>query len=382
MSTDPPRLHRLPCTDVAASVEWLAALIRRDADLFHKPLDVAVVADAQAHGVCGIVKQALCARGLWPLVPNDARNALDVELRRAALTDGYFRRQTIRAVAALQNAGVPALTFKGEALACTHYSPSHSRSRCDSDLLVAKRDVPMASRVLEALGYGRVNMVAREAVHTQQVFTERSGAMRHVIDLHWDVSHRPFFAGIFTFDELMRDAVEIDGLAPELRAPDPVRALLLACLHRVTHHENSTRLIWLYDIHLLADGLQDRQWAQVHRLGGEKSICDVCATGMELAAEFFGCSARTSNHVAALRLLARERQETSRAYLTARRGDLNRIVMDARHAGSLPKAIRVLAGHAFPDTEYMRRTFGARGPVSLAGSYVYRAARGFRRLVM
>ena len=367
---------------MAVSVERLAALIGRDADLFHTPLDVAAVADAQAHGVCGLVKQALCARGLWPLVPNDARNALDVELRRAALTDDYFRRQTTRAVAALRNAGVPVLTFKGEALACTHYSPSHLRSRCDSDLLVAKRDVSLAGQVLDALGYSRGNMVTREAVYTQQIFSEPHRALSHVIDLHWDVCHRPFFTGTFAFDELMRDAVELENLTTGFRVPDPVHALLLACLHRVSHHENSTRLIWLYDIHVLADGLQDHQWERVHRLAVAKSICDVSATGIELATAFFGCSARTSTHVTALRALARERQEPSRAYLMARRGQLNRIILDARHAGSLPKAIRVLAGHAFPDVDYMRRAFGARNPVSLAGSYAYRAARGFRRLVM
>jgi hypothetical protein len=360
----------------------LAALIRRDAHPCHNPLDLALVADAHAHGVGGIIKDALCALDLWTLVQAEARNALDAERRRAALTDGYFRRQTIRAVAALQNAGIQVLTFKGEALACTHYSPSHLRSRCDSDLLVAKSDVFRAGRVLEALGYSRFTMVAREAVHTQQVFTERSGAMRHVIDLHWNVSHRAFFAGAFTFDELVRNSVEIGALPSGLRAPDPVHALLLACLHRVTHHENSTRLIWLYDIHLLADRLRVDQWEQAHRVAVEKSICDICATGIELATMFFGCSAQTSTQVAALRTLARSRQETSRVYLTARRGPLNRIALDARHAGNLTKTIRLLASHAFPDVEYMRRTFGVRDPLSLAGSYVYRAARGFRRMVM
>jgi len=370
------------CPEAPERVEQIAGVIRGDASALRGCVDAdAAFADAaQAHGVHGLVTQALRANELWHLVLPETRAALNSHLRHTALSDRYFRRQTIRAVTALREAGIPILTFKGEAIACTHYPRPHLRPRCDTDLLVAKRDASAAARVLEALGYRPVNMVAREVVHTQQVFSEIDGAMRHVIDLHWGVSNRPPFAGVFTFDELARDAVEI-GPIPGMPAPNPVHALLLACLHRVTHHENSVRLVWLYDIALLAGGLSDKEWEQVRRIAFRKALCGVCATGIEMAASFFRCSPRTFSQVATLHALGRKHDEPSLAYLGARRGPLRRILLDARHTGSLPRTIQLLASHAFPDAAYMRRTYGARNPLSLARSYAYRAARGVRRLV-
>ena len=35
----------------------------------------------------------------------------------------------------------------------------------------------------------------------------------------------------------------------------PVNALVLACIHRLAHHQGRDRLVWLYDIHLLAGRL-------------------------------------------------------------------------------------------------------------------------------
>ncbi len=361
-------------------VERLASIIRGDANALHD-VDLALVTEAQAHGVHGFIRQTLVAANAWSSIDADARGVLESDVHRSALTDRYFRRQTMRAVTALSKAGVAALTFKGEAVACTHYPSPHLRPRCDTDLLVEKRDASAAEKVLESLGYTRGNAVARALLQTQRVFRESQGALRHVIDLHWDISYRPFFGGCFSFDELMRDAVEIGDAAPGLRAPNPAYALMLACLHRVMHHENSRQLIWLYDIALLAERLSEDEWAQVHRLAVDKSLCEVCAIGIEMAAECFGCTPGTSAQLTALRALGRHREEPSRVYLGSRRGSLGRVLLDARHAGNPLRTVRLLASHVFPDTEYMRRKYGARDPVSLAGSYVYRAASGFRKLV-
>jgi hypothetical protein len=356
----------------------LAAVIRQDASRL-QAVDVVLVADAQTHGVHGLLRHAL-GEGV-PSISPEARSVLDTDAHRLELMDQYFRRQTVRAVSALQQAGIAALAFKGEAIACTHYSPSHLRPRCDTDLLIATRDAAAAGKVLEALGYARVNAVTREAVHSRQVFEEQQGAQRHVIDLHWHVSSRPFFASMFAFDELAQDAVDIGDLAPGLRVPKPVYALVLACLHRVMHHENSMKLIWLYDISLLADRLSDDEWADLRRIAVDKAVCAVCATGIQLAIASFGHSTRTADQLFSLRALAHHRQEPSRTYLARRRGLLGRILLDARHAGSLPRTLQLLGAHAFPDSEYMRRKYGARNSLSLAGSYVYRAAYGIRRLV-
>ncbi len=371
------RVTKAPYPDAPPATARLAAVICGGG---RAPLDLALVNEAQSHGVQGLLKRALTP-GAWEQADLDVKARLEEDLHRTTLLDGYFRRQTTRAVATLRDAGVASLVFKGEALGLTHYSEPHLRPRCDTDLFVSKSDVGIATVVLQSLGYTPATMVAREAVHTQQVFTEREGALRHVIDLHWGVSNRPLFANAFTFDELARQAVSFGDEDAGLHTPGPVHSLFLACLHRVTHHENSTRLIWLCDIALIADQLSEEDWAQVNRVAFEKKLCAVCATGLELASAAFGCSSRTRQHMSWLAELARSRKEPAAAYLRARRGSLGRILLDARHAGTVPRMIQLLASHVFPDTAYMRSAYNVHGPFALAGSYVSRAARGFRRLV-
>ena len=342
--------------------------------------DLALAEEAQMHGVHGLVRQALIASDVWNRLDTATRAALDADVHRTALADGYFRRQTFHAVTALRNAGITTLIFKGEAIARTHYARPHLRPRCDTDLFVRKADAVSAGNVLTTLGYSQTNAVAREIVQTQQMFTALNGSMHHVVDLHWNISYRPFFADTFSFDELAQDSITIGDPRDGLRAPGPVHALVLACLHRVMHHENAMRLIWLSDISLLAERLTAREWTQVRSLAAKKSLFDICATGLEMAAARFGCSSTTLNEVAALRSAGVERQEPSRAYLGPRRGSLGRILLDARHAGGPLRSIQLLASHAFPDAEYMRRKYGVSHPLALAGAYLYRAASGFRRL--
>ncbi len=58
---------------------------------------------------------------------------------------------------------------------------------------------------------------------------------------------------------------------------DPVDALIHAALHLITHHSRDMRLIWIYDIALLSQGLEaPRDWERLQdrsvKLGGRISI--------------------------------------------------------------------------------------------------------------
>ena len=82
----------------------------------------------------------------------------------------------------------------------------------------------------------------------------------------------------------------------------PVHALLLACMHRATHKQtpllcrivvayySANRLIWLYDIHLLAKSLSYPQWHDVVRLARDKGLRATCLDGIERAGTCFHTS--------------------------------------------------------------------------------------------
>ena len=87
------------------------------------------------------------------------------------------------------------------------------------------------------------------------------------VDLHWRSSNSPALARLMDYEEMQARAVPVPSLGPAAFAPCPVHALLFACIHRAGHEHApmyvdgvavpvKDRLIWLYDIHLLASKMQ------------------------------------------------------------------------------------------------------------------------------
>ena len=69
-----------------------------------------------------------------------------------------------------------------------------------------------------------------------------------------------------------------------MRVPSPVDALLMACLHRVAHHDFE-QPFWIEDIHLLASRF-DRGVAGL-RCARARSIRALCLQGLRAAGELF-----------------------------------------------------------------------------------------------
>lgn len=90
---------------------------------------------------------------------------------------------------------------------------------------------------------------------------DRSGqhGVQHVFDLHWKIANPQLFADLLSYDDLHTEAVAVPALGEHARAVDGIPALVLACVHRMAHHNDSIDLLWLYDIHLLATGMDERQ---------------------------------------------------------------------------------------------------------------------------
>ena len=71
-------------------------------------------------------------------------------------------------------------------------------------------------------------------------------------------------------------------------APRAVDALLLACVHPVMHHRNVERVLWIYDVHLLASMLSAEELDELVWLARTKKVAGVCAHQLRLAQTAFG----------------------------------------------------------------------------------------------
>lgn len=225
----------------------LSAALRGDGPAGAATL-AALLDPAGPEGVAPLLRERLLE--LLPANSAQARTLRDLALREAALE--LRRNMQVRVVLdALAAAGVPALVFKGTALAHSHYPRPELRPRDDTDLLVDPRHLEAAAGVLHALGFEPVPGVEGALIMRQRLYRRRDGdGVLHNVDLHWAVSNSARAAALAPRALLAR-ARPLPALGAHAAAPCDVDALLLACLHLDAHHAGDVRLMWLEDVHLL-----------------------------------------------------------------------------------------------------------------------------------
>ena len=320
--------------------------------------------------------RTLAEHGVGPLVYSAVHlpQLRDLAIRAAAIERA--RAADLHTVLeALAARGVEALLMKGTALAYQIYAEPELRPRGDTDLLIAAEAVETVRTVMQELGFtGQVTSGDEHGVR-QTLFTRPPGM---VYDVHWAATNTPLFDTLLRFDQLRQDAVAVPALGPHALALAPVDALLLACIHRVAHHHDSDRLIWLADIALLRDRMSPGEHRRFWRLAAGARVVAICARSIELA-DFW--MSRPPRNRAAEWLTAEElaRDEPSRALLDR---DITHGALMVANLRALPWRARLtrLRQLAFPPRDFMRQSFGASSAFSLPWWYAYRGARGVWRL--
>jgi len=315
----------------------------------------------------------------WERWPPVVREELTWEARRQAAADTCREAAVKEALAELVARGVAPLVIKGTALAYSHYPQPACRPRDDTDLLLRASDRATAAAALARLGYVPMNSVSGELVSYQQIFIRGGpGPLSHVLDVHWRVLNPQRFAGLLSYDEIVAAAVPLPALGPGARAPAAAHALLLACVHRLAHHNGGDRLLWLYDIHLLAGGLSPAEHGELVRLAAQKRVAHLCVAGLSAAARWFGPTLPEARLRALAELAAQEpledflREGATRWHLL--RSDL--AALDGWRARR-----RLLREHLFPPAAYMLRRYGVSLRWLLPLLYVRRGLSGATKLL-
>jgi hypothetical protein len=370
--------------DGSLLTERLAALLRSDMEVVRSlPLGSpsSLLTAAEDHRVQCLLSDVLLSREARRYISDELAHALEVRARLEQVVELVRGAELRRVVDGLCAAGVPALVFKGAALAYTLYPSPHLRPRCDTDLLIRDDDRARALEALTTMGYERFNAVDRDAIFTQWSFEKHGfGHVRHLLDLHWRISNRPLFRDVLSFDELERDAVGIPAIGPGARTPGTMHALLLACIHPVAHHHNECRLIWLYDILLMAQRLGPEDLIRFRHLAAGKQVSRICAQMFQLVLRHFGSNPRLLQFWLPESADHPPVEEPSAAYLDGKFSSRQDLILDLRAVHSAFGKARLLAAHTFPDVGYMRATYGASGALSIAVAYIRRIGGALRLL--
>ena len=290
-----------------------------------------------------------------------AAEALRLEDLRALL--GAFARHDLRV-----------LIIKGTALAYDVYDAPELRPRADTDLLIDRADVDLARAAFAELGYDARVLSGDPHANRQQAFARTDNfGVEHVYDLHWDIANTPVVRDALRFDELLARSMTLPRIGQAARAPSHVDALLLACIHRVAHHHDSDRLIWLYDIHLLRAAMSATEHEELWRRAAERRVVAICDRSIELAEEWFGGGWHG-------RAPSIPPDEPSAAFLdrTRRRGAVLAADLEALGWRARMERLRDLA---LPPRAFMRAAFPRAPRAALPLLYLYRGARGVLRLL-
>jgi hypothetical protein len=139
---------------------------------------------------------------------------------------------------------------------------------------------------------------------------------------------------------------------------------------------HSERLIWLYDIHRLAEGLTDVEWQQLVALATARAVCGPCLAGLNTAQVWFGtrlCEESLNRMRAGA---AREAFDPGRP-----RQPWRMEWLEWQGLPSLTTRWHWLGQRLFPDAAYLREQYGFRHGLWLPLFYAVRIGRGiFLRL--
>jgi hypothetical protein len=298
------------------------------------------------------------------------------QVRAAAILDEVDVRELNRVLAGLEAHGIAPLVFKGAALAHTHYQASWLRPRVDNDLLIAGSQRRLVIDVLYSLGYTRPPFIAGELVMYQMPFARVSAMGEVHLDVHWRVANPQILAGMPAYEDLASRASIISVRGQPMRTPCPVDALLLACVHRAAHHGLSRDLLWLYDIHLLAERFSPREWSEFVTLASKHRVRALCGSGVLAARDCFLTSlpAEDLSH-----LTNCAEREPSALYLKKDLTRLRRLLADLR-ALTLRARLRLLAEHLIPPARYISQKYQVKAGPLLPLLYLRRLAEGLPRM--
>ena len=176
-----------------------------------------------------------------------------------------------------QSQGIPALAYKGPALAVSAYGDLKLRQFGDLDLLIRKEDVPKAVELLIAEGYTSKLPLAdvraadrvQEDYHDMFVHPDR----QIMLEIHWGFSP-PGQSFKFEFDQLLERAAPVTLNRKPILTLSAEDLLVILCVHASKHFGDCEKLKWMCDIAALIDAQQEQlDWEKViSRAGESKSL--------------------------------------------------------------------------------------------------------------
>lgn len=193
---------------------------------------------------------------------------LDVieELRDAFLAASgrsmQVAKQLAKITVAFQEQGVELLVLKGPALASWLYPHPAARPHSDIDLLVRPWQLARGREILKGLSYrcvwDKFDQSSMARLYKHEEFIPGPGmANCKQVELHWNFDPDLGMLDAAEMDGVFTRAVEVNAQGLTFKTLSPVDFFIANAIHMGIHSTDPVmRLIWIYDIYLLARKLR------------------------------------------------------------------------------------------------------------------------------
>ena len=237
------------------------------------------------NGVAALVYHELKKGGGIAGVPPRLREELKRQFLRFSAIELARTSELTNIIQASADKGIYPLLIKGAGISQTHYPFPGLRDRCDTDLFISVESLEPFRRLMRDLGY-TIDPPFYKSHQLSCRFV--AGGSRDSFDVHWRINNYARYARIFDYREAREQSVTIAGMPGEPRTLNSRYGLLLACIHLAANPEHDrNRLIWLYDIHLLAGSMKSEEMVDFAVLAVEKQVQKECLTVLWNSAEKF-----------------------------------------------------------------------------------------------
>jgi hypothetical protein len=337
----------------------------------------ALIKAASDHRVLVLLGSRLRAAGTLDRWPRPFIHSFHTAERQAIVVDCLREIELTRVLDALAASKIRTLMFKGASLAQLYYPAPQLRPRADTDLLVPAGDIASLDETLIALGYTRQAETSGQLVSYQSHYDKQDRAgVFHAFDIHWKVSNRQAFADSLSFEELWPHRIPVPGFGVHAATVSRVDALILALVHRAAHHPGSRDLLWIYDLHLLAEGMTGDETLRLIDTVYARGLDAIAREGLTLTREWYGT--READEI----ILALGRQMVGRHAAAAPACGSSQTDLLRHDLNALPSwraRWRLVSEHLFPAPSYMRAKYGVDSNLLLPALYMWRVVAGAPR---
>lgn len=366
--------------------DLLAAVIRGEIPPWPSPGDTEfagrVLKAAEMHGVNALLHDRLGTTAGGSDWPESVMAGLRKRTLGSSAWELAHRQEIAKVLAAMEEQGLKPLLFKGSVLAYTHYRLPWLRSRGDTDLMIAPAELGAASEAFAKAGYKRNFAISGEHVSYQATFVpDNPPPAVHAFDLHWQVNNAPVLAARLDYADLLARSQPVPALDANARGPNEVDSLLLACLHRAAHLEGprqegmmfspGDRLLWLYDILLLFNGLDTAARGAFADRAINTGLAGISLDTLETTQRIL-CLQIDEN--LRNRLAEAGKHEPASQYLHA--NQMRRAWINLSALGDWRARARYLGENFLPSADYMRQRYPESAGQPLAWLYLKRGFTG------